>query len=400
MNPEEGTVAFFDPRKRFGKIDSPSGGDPIFVHISNLNDKSAWTLAAGERVRFVREQTDKGLNALDVERLEERHTGTVEYFGQRGTGYIQTHGGEEPIPVHYSDVATGSAFKRLEEGQEVDFGVVRSADGTRKAVKVVPDMRTPFERFAILPQYENKLEQLVNLAQDEEGDWTYQFQQPRSTFPVLRNYLSYTFKRLQDEEKLAYINDPDPSRDGQRLACFNTGLVTRFYEPLYAAFHENRRDDADTPFVLIGFFTESKHPITAFPKRPDIANYFDNPADLVYDRNLELVKNVHHIVSERLERFPPEFQDDPDKLSGALDIAIARAEQRVLRNYKTAIPQFNHGRIQLLLPICLSDPRKADVALVIGKEGAVYKGYTVLSLDMAYNNARLLTRPDREWLNP
>lgn len=176
-------------------------------------------------------------------------------------------------------------------------------------------------------------------------------------------------------------------------------MTTEYFDPIFAAFSENNSEDGDEPFFLRGFFTESQHPLTCFPRRPDPANYFTDPADLIYDRRLSLVRNVEHIV-ERIERFPPHYRDNPRRLVNAVDIAISRAEQRVIRNYKTAIPQYNRGRIQLLLPLCLDDPAVADVALVIGKEGAVYKGYTVLTLDMAYNNARLLTRPDREWLIP
>jgi hypothetical protein len=34
------------------------------------------------------------------------------------------------------------------------------------------------------------------------------------------------------------------------------------------------------------------------------------------------------------------------------------------------------------------------------KEKTAYLSSTVLTLDQAYNNARLLARPDREWLEP
>jgi hypothetical protein len=58
--------------------------------------------------------------------------------------------------------------------------------------------------------------------------------------------------------------------------------------------------------------------------------------------------------------------------------------------------------VQLLLPICLENPARADLALVVAKNeaGNAYRGSTVLTLDMAYNNARLLARPDTEWLQP
>ena len=56
--------------------------------------------------------------------------------------------------------------------------------------------------------------------------------------------------------------------------------------------------------------------------------------------------------------------------------------------------------IQLLLPLCLNQPDRADLALVVDKVGNSYRGNTVLTLDMAYRNARLITRPDSDWLRP
>jgi hypothetical protein len=46
------------------------------------------------------------------------------------------------------------------------------------------------------------------------------------------------------------------------------------------------------------------------------------------------------------------------------------------------------------------DPERADLALVVARENEVYRASTVLTLDMAFNNARLIARPDREWLDP
>ena len=70
--------------------------------------------------------------------------------------------------------------------------------------------------------------------------------------------------------------------------------------------------------------------------------------------------------------------------SSVVGKSFGRSAQSPDRRYKTAIPQYNHGEIQLLLPLCLDDPKVADLALVVGKEGAAYKGCTVLSLDMLY----------------
>ena len=87
-------------------------------------------------------------------------------------------------------------------------------------------------------------------------------------------------------------------------------------------------------------------------------------------------------------------------LYDSFDKAINHAIMRVERNYKTGIPMYNRGRIQLLLPLFLLNRDPANLALVVSRSGEVYDGSTVLTLDMAYNNARLITRPDKEWLNP
>lgn len=75
-------------------------------------------------------------------------------------------------------------------------------------------------------------------------------------------------------------------------------------------------------------------------------------------------------------------------------------KKKVSANYKLAIPQYYEGKIQLLLPLCLADDNIPDLALVVTKTNNVYRGHTCLTLDMAYNNARLIARPESNWLNP
>lgn len=391
-----GVVEFFDPVKCFGKIRPESGEDLVFVHISNVVDKSVRRLVDGEQVRFEEVPDDRGPVAKKVERIEARFTGTVVNFSKkRGTGTIVTDDGDVELFVHYSGIVSKKSYKSLEEGERVEFSMAKGSGGRHKAVRVTVDGRMPLEKFAILPRFGDKLSQLARLAQKE--DWGYKYTETEREFPILWSYLHYTFKRLEEEGKIAFAENPERK---EKMSCFNTGLVTKYYEPIYAALHENKHRHQDAPWVLMGFYTESEHPITLFSEHPETADYFVDPVDLLYDRRIKLVKNVHHIIEDRLERFPEKFQDDPRQLANTLNTAVGQAEQKVLRNYKTAIPQFNRGKIQLLLPLCLEDPSQADLALVVGKEGAVYKGYTVLTLDMAYNNARLLTRPDDEWLIP
>jgi cold shock CspA family protein len=391
-----GTVAYFDRARKFGKIQPTGGGEPIFVHANDLQDPIFRYLVEGEPVEFDLRETEKGLAASNVRRLEDRFSGVTESFSpQKGYGMIVTDDGDVELFVHYNDILSRQGFKKLIEGERVEFSIQKGEGARHRAVRVTADARSPLDKFAVLPGFEGKLQELANLAQPE--DWNYKHALSKRPLPILHSFVHYTFRRLEEERKITISKDP---KTNQSLACINTGLVTKFHEPLFGAFHENRNLAAESPWVLIGFFKESQHPITSFPAHPEPANYFDDPSELLYDRRRKLVKNINHIIEERLDRFPKRYQDDPRNLPAVLNMAVEQAEKRVARNYKTAIPQFNKGRIQLLLPLCLEDPSRADLALVVGHEAAVYKGYTVLTLDMAYNNARLLTRPDDEWLVP
>lgn len=185
------------------------------------------------------------------------------------------------------------------------------------------------------------------------------------------------------------------------MACFNTSLVTPRQEQIFAVFN-----GLQTPTLLghkwslVGFFKESDGRLTNFAERPDIANYFTDPAELLYDPRVELFPDIDHIIGDNIERFPEALRQNEYALRGVLEGQINGAKRRVRRNYKTAIPQFYRGKIQSLLPLCLLSPERADLALVVSKENRVYTAETVLPLDWAYDNARLISRTDTEWLDP
>ena len=74
------------------------------------------------------------------------------------------------------------------------------------------------------------------------------------------------------------------------------------------------------------------------------------------------------------------------------------------RNYKLRVPQYRTqtDKLQLLMPIYLggSFSRQPDFALVLDLEDGIYTPETILPLDAAYQNARLIAKPDDFWLNP
>lgn len=253
-------------------------------------------------------------------------------------------------------------------------------------------------RDLIQMQIPTRLEELAQLAEPE--DWTYQHTRHQDPYPVLLNYLRYTYRRLVEETQ----QRPQQPKivmaaDGQALT-FNTGLVTPNQEAIYAYAAPNQRPTA-APWFLVGWSRRGEMRMNAFSALPEMAHYFDDPAVLVFDHRKELRTNVEHIISDNKDRFPEPYRQMADyQLQTFLQGAILNAVERVRRNYKAAIPQYYSGRVQLLLPLCLTRPAIADLALVVEDLGTFYRAATCLTLDMAYNNARQLARPDRDWLHP
>ena len=249
-----------------------------------------------------------------------------------------------------------------------------------------------FRDFVLMPKFDENIESLSALAEPE--DWDYKLTESCHPKPILRNYLTYSYRRVAEEKKIAITSD-------EESACWNTGLITKKQEPMFILFEKNKLPDLSHYWHFWKFCRKGEWDLNRFSALPEMAHYFDDPSVLVFDTRKELRVNVEHIIEENLERFPAELQKmNPFGLQNLVKGAIDTAKERVKRNYKTAVPQYYQGSIQLLLPLTLLDPSKADLALVVERFTDFYRGATCLTLDMGYNNARQLARPDRDWLVP
>ena len=254
------------------------------------------------------------------------------------------------------------------------------------------DLPESFYDFALMPKFDDNIESLASMAEPEE--WDYHNTQSAEPKPILRNYVKYTYKRVAEEKKVAVTKD-------EKFACWNTGLVTPHQEPIYILFEENKLSDRATYWHFWKFARRGHWDVNRFGTLPEMAHYFDDPSSLVFDTRKELRANIEHIIENNRARFPPAVQSMGDfALQNLLKGAVDSALERVKRNYKTGVPQYYNGAIQLLLPLCLTDPGKADLALVVERYHEFYRAATCLPLDYAYNNARQLARPDRDWLQP
>lgn len=252
--------------------------------------------------------------------------------------------------------------------------------------------------FAFFPGYNNAIQFLAdNLAQQEEWDFS---DSHSNTNSILKNYLEFTFRKLSKAGKVVYTSD-------NKFASFNTGLVTNNLEDIYAFFEEyrNPRAGTTTPFCFKAFLKESDNQILRnFSGHfPEVANFFDKPELLIFNPKCKLIPDIDHIIQDNISRFPNHLQGAGDsqvrrQLIGSID----EIKKRVRTNYKIAVPQYYDGKIQLLLPLCLTaGSPNPDLALVVHKlNETTYTARTCLTLKMAYNNARLNVKPQSNWLKP
>lgn len=255
---------------------------------------------------------------------------------------------------------------------------------------------------AYIKDWFKEIDELEQLAAPET--WKFSKDNPNyvnNKNPILENYIKHTFKRLANERNSA-DNEEKANKiiyKTEKKLVFNTGLFTTNYSQIFGVMTKNRNPENKFEYYFSGFVDESSGYFEDMPDLPRRAKYFSDITDLVFNTELPLRVSTHHILGnqENLLRIPEKYRNEKNLITlftGAVDLA-----QKIIQsNYKAAVPQFYDNQISFLLPICLEDPNKADVSLSVRKNNNCYNGVTCLTLDMAYNNARLICKPDSDWL--
>jgi len=350
-----------------------------------------------------------------------------------------------PAPASAPAAAPVNAAASAAGPEEVRGERQRSAAAPGKRE---PSKNTELNAWAII--HHDKYRALADMALEEKWYYGDGAGLGPDDLPILRNYLKYTFHRLAIENKIRFGTD---EARGDEYAAFNTGLVDKKYEYIYALFKKNTRVTAQYSqyWYLLDFVVAGenigKTLVAYINPLPERADYFEGKIqNMLFDTSTgDLSCDYEHIIAERTERFPREFLEDncPDdfltvngvtldsiyekrpndparrqffrelgekissnprilkRLKNRVEDAIELAIKRVEWNYKTAIPMYYPTRNcgSLLLPLCLVDEDCVDLALVVERTpSGAYQGQTVLTLDLAYSDSRLVTRPDSDWL--
>jgi len=265
--------------------------------------------------------------------------------------------------------------------------------------------------------YDEPFREIAKASLDKYESWT--FHQPKfrtkhsySEVPKLKNYLNYTFVRLVTLE-LETPGEHFVSTADQKWICFNTGLQNSYGSDLLATFQVYKpltpaHAPAETrpDWVYKGCTTPNDRRYRAIfgVSCPKIAWYSKDSRDYVFDTSYTLDKEAFdHLFERAKERAGlPNAPDEVVRnyLRGAIELLVPK----IARNYKIAIPVYyvEEKRMQLLLPFVSASDANDVSCFLVERDDAnhCYRLKTIFDLDQAYFSARLITRPDKEWLNP
>ena len=256
--------------------------------------------------------------------------------------------------------------------------------------------------FAYVPGWYLQLDELAELALPEPWRFKRLDSFTRNTdTPILERYIHSILKK----QAIDYNGEPDQGKAADyfhvenECACFHTGLYTRRYKAIYGCFDRNKKKGSMLGWYFRGFADEVSpwlKYMSPLPKRPsyDMAQYGAS-----YNPEWPIRVNIDHILGdeENVSRLPAAIRG-AHNLPLLLETAVELARRRAVVEPGIVVPQGYQGRVQYLLPVCLTDMERPDLAMTLTIMDGYYLGNTCLTLEMAYLNARLLARPVAPWL--
>lgn len=290
--------------------------------------------------------------------------------------------------------------KKLEIGEVVYFTPDFDSDRSKYIGRDVKhDNRPEIFKFVYFHNFQETLKELASLARQE----IWGSRKDPNSLIILKSYLEHTFNRVKQEKKISITQNGE-------YASFNTGLGTKNEDDIYALVMKNDKEKSEYKFAK--FCTAREIQRIAFNDLPKPANYFlklsDNNARIpvdhyIYITEQEITPDIDHWYDHNLDRFPASYQSlSKVAFQERVDGPINSTKRRARRNFRAAVPQYYENEIQMLLPlVCnLDQPDEKTLAMVVAKEQVGYISKTILELEWAYKNARLIARPDRDdWLD-
>lgn len=263
--------------------------------------------------------------------------------------------------------------------------------------------------FASKDAFDNFLKSVAESAVPEP--WNFSSNTSVCKYPILRSYLENIFCKLCREAAEGKENKVVYSTDRQHV-LFNTNLPDTFGNDILILAEVRKKSNGEEYFEnpsmsKSGIYGRRQYKF-ADDAKPEPATFFEDVNEVIFQPNWQIDSNfehLFHIIQDNRSRFPKEYQEkNPIEVAGDLEKAIELAKRMAKRNFKYIAPMYRPQKncIQLLMPIYLSGSYKQtpDFALVLTPENGLYIPETILPIEGAYQNARLIAMPDEAWLRP
>lgn len=263
-------------------------------------------------------------------------------------------------------------------------------------------LKTDLFEFAYIPDWYLQLEALKEMALPEAWAFRKSSREVKNTdTPILERYIHIIFRK----QAIDYNTEQDTRRADHHfhveneIACFHTGLYTRRYKGIYAFFDRNHRKESMLDWYFRGFCDELSPRLKYIQPLPQKPSYYMAQNGASFNPEWPIRVNVEHILGdeENVERLPKKIQRAKN-LPLLLETAVELARRNAVIQPGMVVPQGYQGRIQYLLPICLTDMKNPDLAMTLTIRDGYYLANTCLTLEMAYLNARVISRPIAPWL--
>ena len=238
--------------------------------------------------------------------------------------------------------------------------------------------------------YNNQIEKVALMAEYE--NWS---SKENGDKDILKKYILDTFDRCYELDIIELSDD-------EMWCCFNTGLMTMSGQSIYGLFTENVRDD-EQDWLFMGFKTESdKAILDHFTRFPVVATYTDNNSDYYFNTNQDITLNVENILEENFESYPEEAKKlGKEILKSLMMNAFETTKKKVKRNARLAVPHYSNNKLGYLMPITIpvADNKYLTMALEVEKMAlGNYSANTVSTKESAYSKARVVMKPESNWL--
>lgn len=261
---------------------------------------------------------------------------------------------------------------------------------------------TDLFEFAYVPDWYGHLDALQQMALPEPWRFRKPMVETKNTDnPILERYIHTIFRKQSIDYNTASDEKAAASffHVENEHACFHTGLYTQRYKPIYACFDRNKKLDTSLQWFFRGFCDEISPRLKYIEPLPEKPSYHMIQNGINFNPEWSIRVNVDHILgdAENLERIPTKLRKAKN-LPLLLETAVELARRKAIIEPGIVVPQGYQCKLQYLLPICLTNMKKPDLAMTLTVMDGYYLGNTCLTLEMAYLNARLIARPLAPWL--